>query len=83
MGKKRNDFNEIDLLKERYRNSIRQQEQKIRTGFKDLGDNLTGVTLFNQVRDNLFSGQGFAFKLGFMAMTLLRRRLGQRKKKKS
>jgi len=79
----RNDFNDIDRLKERYQNRIIQQEQKIRSGFKDLGDNLTGVTLFNQVRDNLFTGQGFAFKLGFMAMTLFRRRLEQRKKKKA
>ncbi len=82
MRSKRNDFDEIDRLKERYQHRILLQEQKIRTGFKDLGDNLTGVTLFNQVRDNLFTGQGFAFKLGFMAMTLLRRRLEQRKIKK-
>jgi hypothetical protein len=81
MRKKRNDFDEIEILKERYEHRILQQELKVRSSFKELSDNLTGVTLFNQVRENLFTGQGFAFKLGFMAVTLLRKRLALRKKK--
>jgi len=81
MDKKNNEFAEIELLKDRYRERIIRQERKLRTSFGELSDNLTGVTLYNKVKENLFSGSGFAFKLGFMAVTLLRRKLDEKRKK--
>ena len=55
----------------------------LRSSFSEITDNLTGAALLNKVRENLFSGSGFAFKLGFMAVNMLRNKLGQNKKKKS
>lgn len=82
MKKKNNDFDQIERLKESYRQRITQQEMKVRSSFGELSDNLTGVALFNRVRDNLFTGSGFAFKLGFMAVTLLRKKMAEKKKKR-
>jgi hypothetical protein len=81
MGKKNNDFSEIEILKEHHKKLILEQELKIKSSFGELSDNLTGAALFNRVRDNLFTGSGFAFKLGFMAVTLLRKKIAQRKRK--
>ena len=81
MDKKKNDFDEIEILKNRYRDRINHQEKMIRTSFGELSDNLTGVTLYNKVKENLFTGSGFAFKLGFMAVTMLRRKLDEKRKK--
>ncbi|NTV83218.1 MAG: hypothetical protein HGA23_02825 [Bacteroidales bacterium] len=81
MEKRNSEFAQIDLLKERYRHRIQEQETRIKSSFSDLSDNLTGVALFNKVKDNLFNGSGFAFKLGFMAVTMLRKRLNDRSKK--
>jgi hypothetical protein len=74
-------FREIELLKERQRLRIIQQELKIKSNFRELSDNLTGITLINRVKDNLFSGSGLAFKLGFMAVSLLTDRLKRKRKK--
>ena len=79
MEKRKRDFDEIEILKERFRYRILEQELKIKSGFSELSDNLTGVALLNKVRDNLFSGSGFAFKLGFMAVTLLKKKLAQKR----
>ena len=81
MNKKNNDFDEIEILKNRYRDRINHQEKMIRTSFGELSDNLTGVTLYNKVKENLFTGSGFAFKLGFMAVKMLRRKLDEKRKK--
>lgn len=83
MKKKNNEYDQLDLLKKRYQQSIREQEMKIKTSFGEFSDNLTGVALFNKVKENLFTGSGFAFKLGFMAVTLLQKKLNQRTVKKS
>lgn len=83
MKKTNNDFDQLDLLKERYQQKITRQEQKITSTFSAIKDNLTGVALVNKLKENLFDGSGFAFKLGFMAVTLLQRRLSERKKMKS
>ena len=81
MEKKNSDFAQIDLLKERYRLRIQEQETRIKSSFSDITDNLTGVALFNKIRENLFGGSGFAFKLGIMAVTMLRKRLNRKNKK--
>jgi hypothetical protein len=81
MKKVNKDFLEIEILKERYKLRIMEQELKIKSGFNELTDNLTGVALLNKFKENLFSGSGFAFKLGFMVVTLLRDRLSRKKKK--
>jgi hypothetical protein len=83
MKKKNDDYDQIELLKERYQQRITQQENKIKISFDGLKDNLTGAALINKVRENLFTGSGFAFKLGFMAVTLLQKKLSQRKRKKA
>ncbi|MCU0371385.1 MAG: hypothetical protein MUC31_08215 [Bacteroidales bacterium] len=79
MEKRNNDFSEIEILKERYNYRIQMQELKVKAAFTELSDNLTGATLFNNIKENLFSGSGFAFKLGFIAVTLLRNRLKRQK----
>jgi hypothetical protein len=79
MKKRIDDFDEIDRLKEIYRRRIGDQELRIRSDFREFTDNITGAALLNRVRENLFTGPGFAFKLGFMAVTLLRKRLSERK----
>jgi hypothetical protein len=83
MKKKNIDFLEIEILKERHQKRILEQEMRLRSSFSEITDNLTGAALIGKVRENLFSGSGFAFKLGFMAVNMLRNRLIQNKKKKS
>jgi len=83
MRKKNNDYLEIKILKERHQKRILEQEMKLRSSFNEITDNLTGAALISKVRDNLFSGSGFAFKLGFIAVNMLRKRLSQNKKQKA
>jgi hypothetical protein len=83
MKKKNEEFDQIDMLKERYQQRIEEQELKIKASFTELSDNLTGATLINKFKENLFTGSGFAFKLGFMAVTLLQKKLSQRKRKRA
>lgn len=82
MKKRNDDFAEIELLKDRYRTRILDQELRIKSGFSVLTDNLSGAALLNRVRENLFSGSGLAFRLGFLAVTLMRKKLAERKRKK-
>ena len=81
MKKNNKDFEQIEILKERQRLRILEQEMKIKSGFKELGDNLTGAALISKVKENLFSGSGLAFKLGFMAVSLLSDQIRRRRKK--
>lgn len=84
MMKKRNrDFEEIDLLKRQMRSRINEQEAEIKSSLIELRDNITGAVLIEKVRNNLFSGSGLAFKLGFMAVTMLRKRLQGKPARKS
>jgi hypothetical protein len=76
------DFQEIEILKERQKLRILQQEMKIKSGFRELTDKLTGAALLNRVRENLFSGSGLAFKLGFMAVSMITDRISKHKRKK-
>jgi hypothetical protein len=81
MKKVNKDFREIEILKERHRLRLLEQEIKIKASFSELTDNLTGVALLNKVKDNLVIGSGLAFKLGYMAVTLLRNKLSRKGKK--
>ena len=84
MKKKKNrDFEEIDILKKKYLKMIDDQETAVRSAFVGLRDNITGVTLLNQVKNSLFGGPGLAFRLGFMTVSMLRERLKKRSKRKS
>jgi hypothetical protein len=80
MKKRNKEFDEFDLLKAKYKKRITDQELLIKSSFNQFTDNLTGVALLNKVKENLFSGSGFAFKLGFMAVSLLRKKLAERKR---
>jgi hypothetical protein len=82
MKNKNMDFQQIDILKERQKLRILQQEMKIRSGFTDLTNNLTGTALLKRAKDNLLRGSGLAFKLGFMAVTLIADRISKRKRRK-
>jgi hypothetical protein len=73
---------DIEILKERQKLRILQQEMKIKSGFKELGDNLTGTSIKNRLKDNMFSGSGLAFKLGYMAVSIITEQIRRRKKKK-
>jgi hypothetical protein len=81
MKKNKKDFQEIEILKERQRLRILEQEIKIKSGFKELSDNLTGASIKNRIRENLFSGSGLAFKLGFMVVSLITDQIRRKRKK--
>jgi hypothetical protein len=81
MKKNKKDFQEIEILKERQKLQILEQELKIKSNFKELSGNLTGAKLINRVRENLFSGSGIPFKLGFLAVSLLTQRFKRKRKK--
>jgi hypothetical protein len=81
MKKNRLYSSDIEILKERQKLRILQQEMKIKSGFRELSDNLTGTSLKNRIQDNLFSGSGLAFKLGFMAVSMITERIKRRRKK--
>jgi hypothetical protein len=84
MKRKRNrDFEEIEILKLKYQQRLDAQEREIKSTFVEFRDNISGATLINKLKDNLFGGSGLAFRLGFMAVTLLRNRLKNRSRKKS
>jgi hypothetical protein len=75
------EFHEIEILKERQKLKILEQEMKIKSGFRDLSDNLTGASIKRRLQENLFSGSGLAFKLGLMAVSLLTNRIRRKRKK--
>ena len=79
--KRNKDFDQIQILKERQKLKIREQELKIKSSFRELSDNLTGASMINRVRENMFCGSGLAFKLGFMAVSLLTERFKRKRKK--
>lgn len=81
MRKNSKDFPEIELLKERQKVRILEQELKIKSSFRELSNNLTGSAIKNRLQENLFSGSGIAFKLGFMAVSLLTDRIRRKRKK--
>ena len=81
--KKNRDFEEIEFLKHRYLQRIENQELKIKSTLIEFRDNITGVTLLNRLKDNLFGGSGLAFRLGFMAVTLLWKRMQNKPVRKS
>jgi hypothetical protein len=81
MKKKNRDFPQIGMLKERQMIRILEQEMKLKSSLRELSDNLTGAKLKDRIQDNLFSGSGLAFKLGFMAVSLLTERFKRRRKK--
>jgi hypothetical protein len=82
MKKNRLYSSDIEILKERQKLRILQQELTIKSGFRDLSDNLTGTSLKNRIKDNMFGGSGLAFKLGYMAVSIITDQIRRRKKKK-
>ena len=81
MKKNNRDFQEIELLKQRQKLRILDQERKIKSSLRDLSDNLTGAAIASRIRENMFSGQGLAFKLGFLAVSLISERIRRKRKK--
>jgi alpha-D-ribose 1-methylphosphonate 5-triphosphate synthase subunit PhnG len=81
--KKFREFEEIEMLKKKYLQRIQAQETEIKSTAVEFRDNITGAVLVNKLKDNLFGGSGLAFRLGFMAVTMLRDRLKKRSKRKS
>lgn len=81
--KKYREFEEIEILKQKYLQRIQAQETEIKSTAVEFRDNVTGAVLMDKLKDNLFGGSGLAFRLGFMAVTMLRDRLKQRSGRKS
>jgi hypothetical protein len=81
MRKDRPEFKDIEVLKERQRLRILEQELKIKSELKDLGDRFTGQRLKATIQENLMSNSGLAFKLGFMAVSLIMDRVRKRRRK--
>ena len=81
---KKNDtvFQDIEILKERQRLRILQQEMKIKSEFSELAKSLTGERLRNNLQENLLGNSGLAFKLGFLAVNLITDRIRNRKRKR-
>jgi len=82
MKKDRHLFRDLEILKERQRLRILQQELKIKAEFRELGDRIIGKNLRNTIGESLVSNSGLAFKLGFMAVNLVMDRIRSRNKKK-
>ncbi|HNQ83613.1 MAG TPA: hypothetical protein PLW31_14150 [Bacteroidales bacterium] len=78
---KKNEYRDIERLKAFQLGRIRQQEQAIKLSFKEVRDNITGEALKEKLKENLFSGPGLAFKLGYITVTLLQERFSKTKKK--
>jgi len=81
MKNKSKEFREIGILKERQKLRILQQEIEIKSGFKELTDNLTGASIKKRLQENLSGGSGLAFKLGFMAVSMIADRIRRKRKK--
>jgi hypothetical protein len=81
MKKNSKDFQEIQRLKEHLKFRILEQELQIKSSYRDLSGNLTGSAIKTRIQENLFSGSGLAFKLGFMAVSLLTDRFKRKRKK--
>ena len=82
MKRSNKDFIDLEILKERQRLRILEQEMKIRMELKELGDRLTGRNLRNTVEESIVGNSGLAFKLGFMAVNLIMERIRNRKTRK-
>ena len=81
MKKNSIDFQQIQILQERHKLRILEQEMKIKSSFRELSDKLTGASIKKHLQENLFSGSGLAFKLGFLAISLLTDRFRRKRKK--
>ena len=81
MKNKKTDFLDLEILKEKQRLRILEQELRIKSEFRELGDRLTGKNLRNTIEESLVSNSGLAFKLGFMAVNLILERVRNRKRK--
>jgi hypothetical protein len=77
------DFEEIEILKQKYLQRISDQEQVMKASFTEVRDNITGFSLLNKLKENLMGGSGLAFRLGFMAVSLIRSRMKAKSVKKS
>ena len=75
------DFEQIDILKERQKLRILEQELKIKSSFRELTENLTGVAVINRIKENLSGGSNIAFKLGLLAVSLLADKFKRKRKK--
>jgi hypothetical protein len=82
MRKNKKEFELIQILKERQKLRILEQEKKMKSGFKELSADLTGAALISKIKENLFSGSGLALKLGFLAATLISEQMRRKRKKK-
>jgi hypothetical protein len=80
MKTNKDEFELIQVLKERQKLRILEQEIKLKSGIKELSDNLTGAALMSRIKENLIGGSGLALKLGFLAATLITERIRRRRK---
>jgi hypothetical protein len=83
MRKSKKEFEQIEILKERMKLRILEQEISIKADIKELGANLTGAALTKQLKESLFKGPGLglAMKLGFLAYSLVSDRMRRKRKK--
>jgi hypothetical protein len=81
MRKKNNEFLDIQLAKDLQYRRILEQERAIKNSFRELKANVTGESMKSRIQENMLSGSGLAFKLGFIAVTLLQERFRKKRKK--
>jgi hypothetical protein len=81
MKKNSKEFEQIEILKERQKLRILEQEIKMKSGIRELSENLTGVALARKLKESLFSGPALAMKLGFLAVSLISQRIRRRRRK--
>lgn len=79
--KSRKEYKDIEILKERQRLRILEQELKLKSEFRDLGEYFTAKKIQTSIQENLLGGSGIAFKLGFLAVNLIMDRMRNRGKK--
>jgi hypothetical protein len=81
MRKNNRDFQDIEILKERQRLRILEQEIKLKSDFKDLANNLTFNSIKNRVITNLIDNSSIGVKLGLTAISLLSEKLKRKRRK--
>lgn len=82
MKKNSSEFEQIKILKERQKLRILEQEKILKSGMKELSNNLTGAALMSKLKENMFSGSGLAIKLGFLAASLISEQVRHKRRRK-
>lgn len=81
MRTNKRDYQDIEILKERQRLRILEQEMKLKSDFRELASNLTFNAIKNRVIATLIDNSSLGVKLGISAISILSDRFRRKKRK--